>query len=290
MSSTRTAIRAARAASWAYALLVVAVCGFLCLFIVMPGQLFLLFATGLPDTASIRIIRGYGDLWRPGNWNQAVQTQWGADTSALRAASRPGTGDWTQPQPGRPSDSEVHSSNSSTSEAVQPVPTSTSPSHTYPLPAPEATMPVAVDGTALDEAPSDPGALVDASQIIPAPPDDADAPEAPITYVSEFVTIEEDSAAPQGAVGLQTDSTDSVSTADMVSALLENRSLSPAPSTPWLMDVEVRKSPAQWQEEYLRLYTGDEDINFQSSGHVSPWFGDFMEPGTTPCTSSSAIS
>jgi hypothetical protein len=66
---------------------------------------------------------------------------------------------------------------------------------------------------------------------------------------------------------------------DMISTLLQNRSLSPDPSTVRLMDLEVHKSPAEWQTEYLRLYDGGEDINFQSSGNVSKWFGDFMKPG-----------
>jgi hypothetical protein len=69
--------------------------------------------------------------------------------------------------------------------------------------------------------------------------------------------------------------------ADMISTLLQNRSLSPDPSTPLLMDLEVHKTPSEWQTEYLRLYDGGEDINFQSSGNVSKWFGDFMKPGAT---------
>ena len=272
MSSSRshTAIRAARAASWAYALLVVAVCAFLCLFIVMPGQLFLLFATGFPDTASIRIVRGYGELWRPTSWHQAIQTQWGADTSALRAASH--------------SDGELHSSDSGSSDAVQPVPTATYPSETISFP-PQAGVPAAVDSAATTAVPSASGAdLAAGSQNVPAPPDAADAPEAPSVYVAEFIATAEVSTSPQGAVEVPLESTETVvDTADMVSALLENRPLTPVPTTPWLMDIEVRKSPAEWQEAYLRLQTGDEDINFQSAGHVSPWFGDFMEHGVTLC-------
>jgi hypothetical protein len=71
--SRARAIRAAQAASWAYVLLVVAICGFLCLFILMPGQLLLLFVTGVQDTATIRMVRGYVESSRVGAWKQAWQ-------------------------------------------------------------------------------------------------------------------------------------------------------------------------------------------------------------------------
>lgn len=65
----------------------------------------------------------------------------------------------------------------------------------------------------------------------------------------------------------------------MVSALLENKTMGFDLSTEILMDVEVRKTPAEWQAHFLSLHTSADDINFQSQGHVKPWFGDFMHPG-----------
>lgn len=264
-SRSRAAIRAAHAASWAYVLLIVAVCGFLCLFMLMPGQLFLLFATGLPDSASIRVVRGYADTWSVGTWHQSMQIQNATDMAAMSAFSSSIVEGTTVGQP----DPDLINAGFHSAAAAQAVTVTTSQSDLLPLP--EAETP---DSSATEDAVLD---------LVAAAADSASQG----TVAVLKATLQDAPAAVSAAQGtvepLQDTLIEGDDSTDMVSALLENRTMLPAASTPWLMGVEVHKTPAEWQEEYLRLYAGEDDMNFQSSGHVSPWFGDFMEPGAMPC-------
>jgi hypothetical protein len=233
------AVRAAHAARWAYVLLLVAIGGFLCLFMMMPGHRFLLFGTGLPDTANIRSVRGLVEPSTVGAWNQVLQ---GTDVDVTGAIFRSSEGHSTL---GQTESAGGKASAPSTANQVRPSP-----------------LPISVVKYRTIKPPM--GLSSDFARLVATGDSNSQVGDESVQGTMEDLRISE--------------------AADMISTLLENRTLAAEPSTAWLMGLEVHKTPAEWQAEYLRLHEGGEDINFQSSGHVSPWFGDFMKPGAILCS------
>lgn len=247
--SSASVQRAAYAATFAYALLAVASCGVLCMILLIPGSLFLLFGTGSQDSATARVVRGYANKWRAETWTAPITA------TAAKIVSHDSPRVTVSP-------STVSNLNGGAAEAVR------GDEHAY-------------------------------EQTAPAP-EDREEPTPPNTSSSEsWRDVDEDfkesvdmpsvvcnNTRPHSADGFDPSLNQSLAAyaakqeaPDALQVYLDSMVASSDATTSWLMDVEVERTPVEWQAEYLRLHTGSEDINFQSSGHVSAWSGDFMKQG-----------
>jgi hypothetical protein len=241
----KAALRAAQAASWAYVLLIIAICGLLSLALVMPGHLFLLFI-GVHRPAAFGVLHSHNRAWRAPI--QQISTQ-----EHILNAIDPSI---TLAQ-GSGSDNQLASVDSAGQEMGR--------------------------GSGEDHSVKAPTFAADRKEHHTPQPAVKLLPNTSTGPVDRRTAVKGTWGSQVGAPA-NWDQVDGEQPrhSTLLESLARNTTVEPTPTIPELMALDARKTPAEWQAHFQMLSLRDENFNYQSSGHVSPWLGDFMDAGV-PC-------